>query len=111
MNRRQFFSFAAVAPVALPMAAKAMAERAPFACGGVAAFRNIKPLAFGYSEWVTPTQVRVSDLVYQLNEGRVRDFAPQLSIAEQFESDLALLAEELDRQGDGTLKSTRDTLS
>lgn len=35
MNRREFFSFAAVAPVALPMAAKAIAERMPFVTGGV----------------------------------------------------------------------------
>jgi hypothetical protein len=122
MNRREFFSFAAVAPIALPLAAKAAAARSGavgvlgMTCEFVgldgAAFEGLageRPMAFGRATNLAPISVRPSDLIYQLNEGRL----PTLTVADQFDADLALLSDDDDSSSffrvTGTKKSKTQT--
>lgn len=124
MNRRQFFSFAAVAPVALPIAAKAMAERAPFARGGVLKYSGgvVGEVLSVSADGGLLVPRPYSDAILRMNtDGNAAALIERIKIratsrkrvaadgvAQQMADDDLF---ELNCQGDGTLESTSDTLT
>jgi hypothetical protein len=140
MNRRQFFSFAAVAPVALPMAAKAMVANAGIS--SLSASFTLNPASFGvwrtfeygsvtWDTWsapLTPTQElaklatsfdpiaetaeRIPHAINTMADTLVKLVDKVANIPNKVEAQMADDdLFELDCQGDGTLESTSDPLS
>lgn len=101
MNRRSFLSFLSVAPVAVPVVATGMAQGTstfgyvdlPNAVGEMKAFTPPPPPSYARdlyrAGFITPNEARA---FYGLSES---DFAQCPTVAEQFESDLDLLHDDL----------------
>lgn len=85
MNRRSFLGFLSVAPVALPMAAKAMANApvSPFASGGIVRSPQLATIGECGTEAFVPLRrgripVRVLELI-EIDPDQDYTFVPSLS--------------------------------
>lgn len=113
MNRRQFFSFAAVAPVALPMAAKAMAEPGGYIHGIAGKLVPGEPIVSSFRVLTSEARSLLKSGVITPNEATAMSRAAWRKMETEFKAADAIQKQmddddlfELNCQGDGTLEST-----